>query len=156
MTRTENLQLKTDVSGRLLLVRDQEQVSARPVPCFPWSSATAFVSLRNDQNEEIGFILDPDKLDEGSRRALFIALDQAGFVFEIERMLSIEDEYELRTWKVDTKQGPRIFQTKLDDWPRPIPGGGMLIRDLAGDLYIVRNAHKLDRHSRALFQAFSE
>ena len=112
--------------------------------------------MRNDQNEEIAFVLDPDSLDEGSRRALFIALDQARFVFEIERMLSIGDGYELRTWKVDTKQGPRIFQTKLDDWPRPIPGGGMLIRDLAGDLYIVRNAHKLDRHSRALFQAFSE
>jgi Domain of unknown function (DUF1854) len=156
MTRSENIELRIDGSGRLLLVQDQGPVPARAVPCFPWSSATAFVSLRNDQNEEIGFVLDPDRLDEESRCALFIALDQARFVFEIERMLSIEDEYELRTRKVDTRQGPRIFQTKLDDWPRPIPGGGMLIRDLAGDLYIVRDASKLDRPSRVLFQAFSE
>ena len=54
-------------------------------------------------------------------------------------MLAIEDEIEIRTFHVRTRQGPRRFQTLRDEWPRPMPGGGILLRDVAGDLYLVRD-----------------
>jgi hypothetical protein len=70
-----------------------------------------------------------------------------GFVFEIPWVLEIEEEVEIRHWRVMTRQGERRFQTRLDAWPRDLPGGGLLIRDLAGDLYRLAYAGGLDKKS---------
>jgi hypothetical protein len=32
---------------------------------------------------------------------------------------------------------PWRFQTPRDEWPREVPGGGLLIRDVAGELYFI-------------------
>ena len=66
---------------------------------------------------------DPEALDAASRGAREWALANAGFVFEITRVLEIEEEVEIRHWRVETRQGERRFQTRLDDWPRALPGG---------------------------------
>ncbi len=47
-----------------------------------------------------------------------------------------------------------MFQTHLDDWPRETPGGGLLIRDVAGDLYFVPDPGGLDGGSREWLWAF--
>jgi hypothetical protein len=49
---------------------------------------------------------------------------------------------------VDTLQGPRSFQTKRDEWPQEMPNGGLLIRDVAGDLFFIRDVGGLDDESR--------
>jgi len=82
------------------------------------------------------------------------ALLEAGFVMEIVRLESVEEEVEIRQWNVEALQGARLFQTRLDDWPRELPGGGVLIRDLAGDLCVVPDPGALDKHSRSLLWAF--
>jgi len=61
---------------------------------------------------------------------------------------------EIRHWRVDSRQGARACQTRLDAWPRLLPHGGLLIRDVAGDLYQVADPAALDRQSRALLWAF--
>src|SRR5213076_564210 len=94
-----------------------------------------FVSLRDDDEEEFALVRDPAELDPASRRVLEEALVAAGFVFEITRVTAIEEEVEIRHWRVETRQGARSFQTHLDAWPRLLPHGGLLVRDLAGDLY---------------------
>ena len=97
---------------------------------------------------------EPADLDARSRAALESALAVAGFVFDVTRVLEIEEEVEIRRWRVETRQGPRTFQTRLDDWPRTLPHGGLLIRDLAGDLYHLAAPEQLDRQSRELLWAF--
>src|SRR5213083_2953246 len=99
-------------------------------------------------------IRDVAELAPASRRVLEEALVAAGFVFEVTRVVAIEEEIEIRHWRVETRQGPRTFQTRLDDWPRLLPHGGLLIRDLAGDLYHLGRPQALDRKSRALLWAF--
>ena len=79
---------------------------------------------------------------------------EAGFVLEVTRVLDIEEEVEIRQWTVETRQGKRAFQTHLDDWPRVLPGGGLLIRDVAGDLYRLGDPKQMDRASRELLWAF--
>jgi len=64
------------------------------------------------------------------------------------------EEVEIRQWTVETVHGTRSFQTHLDDWPRVLPGGGLLIRDVAGDLYRLPDPYELDRKSRELLWAF--
>ena len=95
-----------------------------------------------------------DDLEDDSRRVLEGAIVEAGFVLEVTRIDDIDEEVEIRTWKVETRQGPRSFQTRLDDWPTGVPGGGIVIRDVAGDLYHVADPNTLDERSRKWLWAF--
>ena len=146
------LELRAD--GRLWIGRGGEARAVTVRRCFPWSEPGQFISLRDEHNEEVALIRDPSELEPGSRRALEEALAAAGFVLVVIKVVSVREEIEIRDWKVETAQGPRHFQTRLDDWPRSLPGGGVLIRDVAGDLYLVEAPNQLDRNSRELLWAF--
>ena len=129
-------------------------VSVRLRQCFPWSEPQRHLSLRDDEDDEVAFVDDPAALAPASRAALEQALAEAGFVLEVTRVVSIDEEVEIRQWTVETRQGRRLFQTHLDDWPRVLPAGGLLIRDVAGDLYRLPAPPAMDARSRELLWAF--
>ena len=146
--------LRTSEDGRLVALVRGEAIAVRLRQCFPWSQPHRHLSLRDHEDREVGFVEDPDALDEASSAALERALAEAGFVLEVTRVVQIEEEVEIRHWTVETRQGPRTFQTHLDDWPRALPMGGLLMRDVAGDLYRLPTPAELDRRSRELLWAF--
>ena len=145
--------LAIDESGQLFVVEDPT-VPVRVRQCFPWSEPHRYLSLRDAGDKEIAMVDDPAALDEASRAALERALAIAGFVLEVARVVSIEEEVEIRQWSVETTSGPRSFQTHLDEWPRVLPDGELLIRDVAGDLYKIGAPRTLDRKTRELLWAF--
>ena len=151
-TRTLTLEWRSD--GSLWATRNEQERAVSVRRCFPWSEPARHLSLRDSDEEEFALVRDPAELDPRSRAALEMALAVAGFVFEVTRVLEIDEEVEIRRWLVETRQGPRTFQTRLDDWPRTLPHGGLLIRDLAGDLYHLGQPQQLDRKSRELLWAF--
>jgi hypothetical protein len=148
------LTLRSAGDGRLFAIVGGETVAVRLRQCFPWSEPHRYLSLRDEDDEEVALVEDPAALEPESRRAIEQALAEAGFVLHVVRVLSIEEEVEIRQWKVETKHGPRSFQTHLDDWPRALPMGGLLIRDVAGDLYFLGAPHEMDRTSKELLWAF--
>lgn len=152
--KTEAMALRANGDGRLLAVIGERTVAVKLRQCFPWTEPTRHISLRDNDDKEVALVEDPASLDEDSRQALELALADAGFVLEVTRVLDIDEEIEIRQWKVETKQGTRSFQTHLDDWPRVLPSGGLLIRDVAGDLYRLADPKGLDKKSRALLWAF--
>jgi uncharacterized protein DUF1854 len=145
--------LAIDESGQLFVVEDPT-VPVRVRQCFPWSEPHRYLSLRDASDKEIAMVDDPAALDEASRAALERALGIAGFVLEVARVVNIEEEVEIRQWSVETTSGPRSFQTHLDEWPRVLPDGELLIRDVAGDLYKIGAPRTLDRKTRELLWAF--
>jgi len=149
---TPTLRIATD--GRLVVMVDGAPVPVRLRQCFPWSEPGLHLSLRDDAEREVAIVDDPAELDTESRVALEQALAEAGFVLEVTRVLDIDEEVEIRQWTVETRQGRRSFQTHLDDWPRALPNGGILIRDVAGDLYRLAAPAQMDRKSRELLWAF--
>lgn len=149
------LRLERRADGRLWLVRaDGRATPVRVNRSFPWSHPSMYLSLLNEDDDEVGLVKDPADLDVESRGVLEDALLEAGFVFEITGVTGIVEEVEIRAWTVTTRQGQRSFQTRLDDWPRELPGGGLLIRDVAGDLYRLEDTNALDKKSRELLWAF--
>lgn len=148
------LVLRSAADGRLLAIVEGEPVAVQLRQCFPWSEPRRHLSLRDDEEREVALVEDPDLLAPESRHALERALAEAAFVLEVTRVLSIEEEVEIRQWTVDTAQGRRAFQTHLDDWPRALPAGGLLVRDVAGDLYRLPEPRHMDRRSRELLWAF--
>ncbi len=152
---THGLKLERLDDGRLMAQRDGAQaVPVSPQLCFPWSDPGRYISLRDGGDREVALIEDLDGLDPGSQQAVRAGLKESAFVFEIERVLSLETEFELRHWKVLTRQGPLSFQTKLDQWPWQTPRGGLLLRDVAGNLLHIPDSAALDRASRRLIWAF--
>ena len=146
--------LRSAGDGRLLALIDGEPVAVRLRQCFPWSEPGRHLSLRDEDDDEVALVEDPMLLEPESRLVLEQALAEAGFVLEVTRVLGIDEQVEIRHWTVETRQGRRSFQTHLDDWPRVLPMGGLLIRDVAGDLYRLADPRALDPRSRELLWAF--
>jgi hypothetical protein len=151
--QAESLRLRTAADGRLIAYAARGPVAVRVRQCFPWSEPHRHLSLRDAEEREVAFVDDPELLGKESQAALERALAEAGFVLEVTRVVSIDEEVEIRQWEVETRYGPRSFQTHLDDWPRALPGGGLLIRDVGGDLYRLA-VGELDKTSRQLLWAF--
>jgi hypothetical protein len=150
----KDMELRGHGDGRLAAVIGGRTVAVKLRQCFPWSEPTRFVSLRDSDDKEVALVDHPSSLDADSRQAFEAALAEAGFVLDVTSVLDIEEEIEIRQWTVETKQGSRSFQTHLDDWPRVLPSGGLLIRDVGGDLYRLPDPSTLDKKSRALLWAF--
>ena len=151
-----DLRLAQRQDGQLWATTPEGSRPVVVVRCFPWSATNRFISLRDDDETEIALIEDPSSLEPDSRVALEESLATAGFILEIEKILSCNEEVEIRTWEVQTRQGLRRFQTRRDEWPRELPGGSVLVRDVAGDLFIVRDPTALDRKSQAFLWVFQE
>ena len=150
---SEAIRLRTAPDGRLMAITNRGSVPVRVRQCFPWSEPHRHLSLRDAEEKEVLLVEDPATLGAASRAALERALGEAGFVLEVTRVVSIDEEVEIRQWEVETRHGFRSFQTHLDDWPRALPDGGLLIRDVAGDLYRL-TVTELDRKSKDLLWAF--
>jgi hypothetical protein len=148
------LRLERRADGQLWATSNGDERAVRVHRCFPWSKPESYLSLRDAENEEFALVRSPEELEPVSRGVLQSAIVEAGFVLEVTRIREVEEEIEIRTWKVETKQGPRSFQTRLDDWPMDVPGGGMVIRDVAGDLYHIADTDALDEKSRTWLWAF--
>jgi hypothetical protein len=144
------LTLEKRRDGRLWALLAERAAPVKLRRCFPWTFPERYISLQTEQNEELAFVSDPKALDAASQAALSQALAEAGFVFLITRVHSVEEDFELRCFKVETPQGPRAFQTALDAWPRETPDGGLLIEDVAGDVFRIEDAGSLDARSREL------
>ena len=149
----EAIRLRSAPDGRLIALTERGPVTVRVRQCFPWSEPHRHLSLRDAEEREVALVGDPASLSAASREALERALAEAGFVLEVTRVVSIDEEVEIRQWEVETRHGLRSFQTHLDEWPRQLPGGGLLIRDVAGDLYRL-TVTELDKKSHDLLWAF--
>lgn len=149
---------RTEADGRLALRyggREYPSVSVRR--CFPWSEPERFFSIRDAEGTEVLVVEALADLDSESARALARALNESSFVFEIETIEDIREEFELRLWRVRTKQGgERRFQTKLNAWPRETPGRSLVVQDVGGDLYVIRDPKSLDPASAKRLWAFMD
>ena len=153
-SRVDDTRLERGRDGQLRLTANGRTCRVRIRRCFPWSERNRFISLRDDEQTEVLLVEDPSVLDGDSRELLEDALIEADFVLEVAGIEKITEEIEIRCWQVRTAQGPRRFQTRRDEWPRVVPGGGILIRDVAGDLYYIRKPAELDPRSRKLLEIF--
>lgn len=148
------LRLERRRDGQLWASQGTETARVWPLRCFPWSHGSRYVSLRDEEESEFALVRDPNELDADSRRALEQGLAEAGFTLEITAIDRCDEEVEIFSWHVQTRQGARRFQTRRDEWPTSVPGGGYLIRDVAGDLFHVPEPEALDEQSREILWVF--
>ena len=154
LEKQKEITLERGADGQLWAASNGQSSAVSVHRCFPWSEPGQYLSLRDTDNEEFALVRSLDALEPISRGVLKDAIAEAGFVLEIERITEVDEEIEIRIWRVETRQGPRSFQTRLDDWPLEVPGGGIVIKDVAGDLYHIADPDRLDAKSRTWLWAF--
>lgn len=145
--------LEQRIDGKLWLIQGDQEIAVELVRCFPWSEPERFLSLRDAEGEERAFVNNLEELEPASRAALAENLRRAAFMLEVVEILSVEDDFELRSFCVRTAQGERRFQTALDAWPEKLPDGALLLQDVHGDLYRVGAPSGLDEKSQKLLWA---
>lgn len=142
--------------GRLWVVDSRGETPVELTRCLPWSSPGKYLSLRDERGDERAFVPTTEQLDPTSRATVEASLARAGFVLDVTRIVSIEEDFELRLWVVETAQGERRFQTPLDSFPRELEADALVIEDVFGDLYRIREPQRLDPKSRKLLWAFTD
>lgn len=145
-----------EAAGRLSLKKNDEWLVVQVKACFPWGKDMGNYSLRDGDANEVGFVETLENLEIESRQALLKSLRESSFHFEVTEILEMNEEFELRTWLVETRQGPRKFQTRLTDWPRHIGEGCYIIRDVQKDLFVIEDIKSLNATSKKLFWPFSD
>ena len=148
--------LSLSQSGQLQVVSENKTTAVRAQPCFPLSEPNRFFSLLDCEGNEVGIVENPADLDAATRKVLETALADAAFTIKVRAIESIENDIDLRIWKVVTASGSRTFETRLGSWPRKLEDGGVLIQDVAEDLYHIEDVNALDARSRQLLWAFSD
>jgi len=135
--------------GLKMKVKDEfEFVQAKL--CFPLSSRTQWVSILNLKGDELALIEDLTKLDLSNQQVITKELNQNYFYFDVESVQSLCDEMELRKWSVTIDGHPKVFFTKVGDWPLALPNGGVLIEDIYGDQYRLSSESSLDAKSKRI------
>ena len=154
LARAPGVRLRLGAGQFLWLDRNGQSVRVKPVRCFPWSAPDELISLRDDDDAEQLLVQTLRELDAASAEALGQAMQGVAFVLDVSVVESIEEDYEVRIWRTQTRQGKRTFQTRLDEWPWASPDGGHLVRDLSGDLFRLPPVETLDAKSRGLLWAY--
>ncbi|MEO0336102.1 MAG: DUF1854 domain-containing protein [Pseudomonadota bacterium] len=142
--------------GQLVFVKGETKTTALAKPCFPWSQPFEKISIRDLESNELAFVAKVEGLETESKAALLSALKEACFYFAITKIEAIDEDFELRTWSVETQQGTRRFQTKLNAWPSQVGENRYIVRDVNKDLYVVEDVATLDAKSQKLFWPLSD
>lgn len=142
------LSLKRQENGILVLKYGEQWVEIFIKQCFPWSNPGEYLSLRDKDDNEVCLIEKLEDINGEARKLIEEEIKFSQFVLHITAIKKIEEDVELRRYLVQTEQGVRVFQTKLEDWPEVKEDGVILIEDLAGDLFRIENWKNLDSHSQ--------
>ncbi len=135
-------------NGFLYLSLRGTEARAFPVRQFPFEKLTEYISIMNEEREELGIVRSLDELDEEARTLLAEELSRRYYAPVIKRILSMKERYGFSYWKVETEEGEVSFT--LHDTYRSITrvsDDRILFRDVNGNRFEVRNVRLLDKKS---------
>jgi hypothetical protein len=121
---------------------------------FPLSAETRLISLRDENDQEIGLLPDLRALDPASREVLEEELAKRYFLPQIEAIEDLKSNMGVMSWEVQTDRGPRHFEVRGRDDIRYLPGRRLLLRDVDGNRYEIPDYRALDARSLDLLEQF--
>ena len=117
---------------------------------FPLSDPDRYLSVRDNQGDDIGLIADPAGLDPESRRLVDDALRRRYVLPVVQRILGLKERFETVEWDVETDRGHTQFVTRnlRDNVVRPAKDR-CILTDVDGNRYDIPSLGALDIASRA-------
>ena len=143
--------LKHGATLKLTVDDDRSYLKVGVVRAFPLSEPNRFLSVRDDANKEIGLIVNPADLDTANRRLVEEELERRYLVPAVTRIISAKERFGTVDWTMETDRGVCRFTTRnlRENVQRPAPGR-IILSDVDGNRYDVRDVYKLSRESQDL------
>ena len=123
-----------------------------PTYAFPVSETNRYISLRDEESNEIGIIEDIKHLPQESRKILVEELQKRYFMPKITKINALEGQFGITQWMVETSQGDVQFSLRSRYDIVRLENGRVLIKDADGNRYEIENYNKLDPNSIALLE----
>lgn len=133
---------------------DGELVSLKQ--CFPKTNPERFLSVLDKEGRELELIDSLSSLNEGDKVVIAKYLAFKNFRMRILKILSVEEEFGVRVFKVITDRGERSFQMTLQDWPYMNAEGQVVFEDINSDVYIIDDYSSLDKCTKKYLYTYVE
>ena len=111
-----------------------------------------YISLRDEESNEIGIIEDIKHLPQESRKILVEELQKRYFMPKITKINALEGQFGITQWMVETSQGDVQFSLRSRYDIVTLENGRILIKDADGNRYEIEDYNKLDPNSIALLE----
>lgn len=153
---TTQFELVRNPFGKLVLTTGEGVVheGVSPVRAFPVQAPEDGISLLNNDGKEVAWI---DRIsDLPAQIGALVSEELAGreFMPEIARINSVTSYATPCTWSVKTDRGDTEFVLRGEEDIRRLTIDTLLITDIHGIHYLVRDLRELDKHSKKIIDRF--
>lgn len=147
------IEIRRDGSGKpSIVIGGEEKSVSRFIRSFPLTSPNTYVSVWDEDGNELGVIENVRKLDESSRKVVDEELEKAYFMPRIRKILRVKELYGgITEFSVETDRGYRDFEIHGRSAVRMMGASRVVITDVDGNKYEIRNLKDLDSRSKSLF-----
>jgi len=149
-----SIRIERNAFGELVvqLPDGSTRTKIEPTYAFPVSETNRYISLRDEESNEIGIIEDIKHLPQESRKILVEELEKRYFMPKITKINALEGQFGITQWMVETSQGDVQFSLRSRYDIVTLENGRILIKDADGNRYEIENYNKLDPNSIALLE----
>lgn len=153
---TTTFELTRNSFGRLILTTVDGVVheGVSPVRAFPVQAPEDGISLLNIDGKEVAWIDVISDLPPAIAALVSEELGGREFMPEISRINSVTSYATPCTWSVATDRGDTEFVLRGEEDIRRLTVDTLLISDIHGIHYLVRDLRDLDKHSKKILDRF--
>jgi len=148
LSRSYELLFKKDISSESVLVSMKQ--------CFPKSMPDKYLSVLDKEGRELELIDSLSSLDEKNKKIVSHYLQFKNFRMRIKRIISVEEEFGVRVFNVETDRGERSFQMTLQSWPYMNKYGQVIFEDINSDVYMIDDYSEVDAKTKKYLYTYVE
>ena len=156
MNAIVNYQLRRDAFGRLLFIDAEGQTheGVVPVRAFPIGAPERGLALVDPHGHELAWIETLDALPAEMQNLLAAELAGREFMPVIKRIAGVSSYATPSTWQIETDRGDTALVLKGEEDIRRLQDNALLIADIHGINYLIRNRLALDATSKKILDRF--
>ncbi|RZT09307.1 protein of unknown function [Duganella sp. CF402] len=153
---TTQFELTRNPFGKLVLTTTEGVVheGVSPVRAFPVQAPEDGISLLNSDGKEVAWIDRIGDLPAAVGALVSEELSGREFMPEIARINSVTSYATPCTWSVKTDRGDTEFVLRGEEDIRRLTIDTLLITDIHGIHYLIRDLRELDKHSKKIIDRF--
>jgi hypothetical protein len=153
---TTAFELKRNAFGRLVLTTAQGEVheNVAPARAFPVQAPLEGIALVSSDGKEVAWIDRLEHLPPAIAALVREELEGREFMPEISRIVNVTSFATPCTWTVATDRGETEFVLRGEEDIRRINADTLLVSDIHGIHYLIRDQYNLDKHSKKILDRF--
>lgn len=124
------------------------------VRAYPVTAPEQGVGIMDSEGHELAWFDRLDQVQQPLQDRLREAIAEREFLPEIRRLLAVSSLVTPSVWTVETDRGQARFMLKGEEDIRRLTGSTLIVSDIDGVQYLIRDPLALDKHSRKLLDRF--